>query len=34
MTHVVRWVDAMPHYTVGHLDRVTSALEALRLHRT
>ena len=30
MTHVVRWVDAMPQYTVGRLDRVTMVFEALR----
>ena len=29
MTHVARWPAAMPHYTVGHLERVATAFESL-----
>jgi len=29
MTRVARWPGAMPNYTVGHLDRVAAALDAL-----
>jgi len=29
MTHVARWPDAMPRYTVGHLDRIRAARTAL-----
>jgi len=29
LTHVARWPDAMPRYTVGHLDRVQAARAAL-----
>ena len=29
MTRVARWPAAMPHYTVGHLERVAAAFESL-----
>ncbi|MES2211223.1 MAG: protoporphyrinogen oxidase [Chloroflexota bacterium] len=29
LTRVARWHAAMPHYTVGHLDRVAAAVQAL-----
>lgn len=29
LTHVTRWHDCMPQYTVGHLDRVAAALSSL-----
>ena len=29
LTHVTRWRDCMPQYTVGHLDRVTAAFSSL-----
>ncbi len=29
LTRVALWLGAMPHYTVGHLDRVTSAFSSL-----
>jgi len=29
MTRVARWSGQMPHYTVGHLDRVSGAFAAL-----
>jgi oxygen-dependent protoporphyrinogen oxidase len=30
LTHVARWVDAMPRYTLGHLGRVAALDEAMR----
>ncbi len=29
LSHVTRWRDCMPQYTVGHLDRVATALTSL-----
>ena len=32
LSHVARWPDSMPHFEVGHLDRIGEIAEALRAH--